>query len=70
MRKEKEEIAANVEIMKGIVIRQITTGIWIEPKPGYVKKIKEKRSIQSELTRLTGKQFKWTKADEMLELNF
>ena len=61
--KEREECKQNVEIMKGIVIRQITTGIWIEPKPAYVKKIKERISLEADYSRLTGKQMKLRKTD-------
>ncbi len=52
---EKDECNANVINLKGIVIRQITTGIWIEPKPAYVAKVKERISIEAELSRLTGR---------------
>ena len=70
IRKEKEECAANVVNLKGILIRQITTGIWIEPKPGYVGKIKERKSLEAELSRLTGKEFAKRKEDDIIELNF
>ena len=52
---ERDECNANVINLKGIVIRQITIGIWIEPKPAYVAKVKERISIEAELSRLTGR---------------
>ena len=69
-RAERDECNTNVINLKGILIRQITTGIWIEPKPAYVGKVKERISLEAELCRLTGKQLVKRKNDELIELNF
>ena len=35
----------NITNLKGILIRQITTGIWKEPKESYLKAINQKHSV-------------------------
>ncbi len=40
--------------LRGLVIRQMTTGIWIKPKESYVKKTLEKHELQKRINRLNG----------------
>ena len=39
---EKEEILFSVNTMRGILARQLTTGIWKEPSTKYVNKLHER----------------------------
>ena len=39
---------------KGLLIRQLTTGIYQEPKEAYLSKLKEKEAIEAEYLRVTG----------------
>lgn len=40
---KREKFATEIENYKGIVLRQLMTGIFIEPRPGYLTKVKEMR---------------------------
>ena len=38
---------------KGLLIRQLTTGIYTEPREAYLTKLKEKEAIEAEYARIT-----------------
>ncbi len=52
--KQIESENRKVTNLRGLVIRQLTTGIWIKPKESYVKKTLEKRELQKRIHRLNG----------------
>ena len=39
---------------KGILVRQIMTGIYKEPSPAYLAKLNEQKAIAADLQRFTG----------------
>ena len=43
---------------KGMLIRQLMTGIFQEPKETYLEKLKEKDQLEAEYARITGKQIR------------
>ena len=47
--------AKQIEHFRGMLARQMTTKIWIEPKQAYLEKLKEHASLANELHNLTGK---------------
>ena len=51
--------------MKGILLRQMTTGIYKEPNPRYMGKKQEQLQVAQELQRLTGKQVDLPYKDEI-----
>ena len=70
----KEKIAAyknSSDVMKGILIRQLTTKIYKEATTHYITKLNERENVRNELSRLTGERFHVTLDEEMaLNLNF
>lgn len=52
--KQIEAEDRKVTNFRGLVIRQMTTGVWIKPKEVYVKKSLEKRELQKRIDRLQG----------------
>eukprot|EP00444_Apocalathium_aciculiferum_P019733 CAMPEP_0183459592 /NCGR_PEP_ID=MMETSP0370-20130417/135906_1 /TAXON_ID=268820 /ORGANISM="Peridinium aciculiferum, Strain PAER-2" /LENGTH=464 /DNA_ID=CAMNT_0025651435 /DNA_START=14 /DNA_END=1408 /DNA_ORIENTATION=+ len=65
--KELQFVADN---LKGILLRQITTGIWREPKPGYMAKCGEKADLESSIARLVpGKEPSAAPPDLMAEMS-
>jgi hypothetical protein len=67
---KQQEAKANFNVMIGIVARQFTTGIWKPATGQYVQKVKERRDLETELTRLTGYKPPVRKNEELLELNW
>ena len=51
---QKAHHESQIVNLKSILIRQLTTGIFREPKPQYLKKLTDKRVIENELARTTG----------------
>ena len=45
---------SQINNLKGVLIRQITTKIFKEPHQSYLTKLQEKRDIEGQLLRLTG----------------
>ena len=41
--------------VKDILIREIRGGIWKEPNDAFLKKLAERRQLEEELTKMTGK---------------
>lgn len=39
---------------KGMLARQMTTGIWTEPRQAYLDKLRERETLAGELEKLTG----------------
>ena len=39
---------------KGILARQLMTGIWKEPHASYPIKLKERKALEAEITAITG----------------
>ena len=61
----------SMENLKGILIRQLTTGIYKEATKGYTRKLHERQNIRTALSRITGETFKETFEENMaMNLNF
>ena len=54
LKKQIENENTKVKNLKGVVLRQMTTGVWIPPKQSYTKKMIEKRELQKRLRRMNG----------------
>ncbi len=67
---EKEKIAYELNNMRGIVARQLTTGIWREPSMLYVKKLNQRRALENEIHLATGQTFPDRKSESIFDLNF
>ncbi len=52
LKKQIENENIKVTNLKGLVLRQMTTGVWIPPKQSYTKKMLEKRELQKKLRRM------------------
>ena len=53
-----------------MVARQFTTGIYKPASVQFYQKVKERRDLETELSRLTGIPRKERKNEELLELNW
>ena len=54
LKKQIESENEKVTNLRGLVIRQMTTGVWIPPKQSYSKKIIEKSELKKRIRRLNG----------------
>lgn len=54
LKKHIENENVQVTNLRGLVLRQMTTGVWIPPKQSYNKKVLEKGELQKRLRRLNG----------------
>ena len=54
--KKKEDLTKTVNHFKGMLVRQISTGIYKEPHPLYLKKLNQGKGVARELSSYTGKQ--------------
>lgn len=45
-KKVKDSIAAEITNYKGILARQLTTGVWKPPAPSYPNKLRERNAIE------------------------
>jgi hypothetical protein len=52
--KKKDDINLEIVNYKGIVCRELTTGIWKQPHPHYPPKLKERRALEAEISAITG----------------
>lgn len=53
----KPQLQAQMENMRGILIRQIMTGLYVEASPHYMRKLSEQKAIAAELQKLTGRTY-------------
>ena len=53
--KIKEQLQFEMQNLKGILARQITTGLYKEPTSNYLKKVQQQKQLAQELQKLTGK---------------
>jgi hypothetical protein len=67
---EKEKVAHELNNMRGIVGRQLTTGIWREPSVFYVNKLSKRRGLENELHLATGETFPDRKSEAIFDLSF
>ena len=58
-------LTESVGILKGILIRQMTTGIYKEATKGFVHKVNERANVRQELSRITGENFTESFEDKM-----
>ena len=54
---QKEEAEFEANNMRGIVARQITTGIWKDPSKAYLGRIRERRQLENDIHIATGETF-------------
>ena len=43
--------------MRGIVVRQISTGIWKDSSKAYLGRMRERRQVEDEINMATGEKF-------------
>jgi len=55
---QKKFHESQIHNYKGMLIRQLMTGIFQEPKGSYLEKLKEKDQLEAEYHRITGKSMK------------
>ena len=67
---EKEEINLSVNVLKGILARQLTTGIWKEPTTKYVNKLQERKALEKEINIATGQVFPKRDDEDIYEMSF
>lgn len=67
---QREEAQFNVNNMRGIVARQITTGIWKDPSQAYLGRIRERRQLENDLSIATGERFPDRSDEQIYELTF
>lgn len=53
-KKVKDGITAEIVNYKGILARQLTTGIWKAPAPSYHNKLIERKAIEAVITSING----------------
>lgn len=70
LKKVKDDLNLEIINYKGILARQLTTGIWKEPHPSFPAKLKERRALEAEISAITGQTFLQRKGEEIYELNF
>jgi len=46
---QKQEAEFEANNMRGIVSRQITTGVWKDPSKAYLGRIRERRQIENDI---------------------
>ena len=67
---QKEEIEFEANNMRGIVARQITTGIWKDPSKAYLARIRERRQLENDINIATGETFPDRSDEQIKELTF
>lgn len=63
LQRQTENETVLVKNLQGLVLRQMTTGVWIPPKQSYSKKLLQKREIQKRIDRLNGSKSNTNKAE-------
>ena len=63
LQRQIENETVLVKNLQGLVLRQMTTGVWIPPKQNYSKKLLQKREIQKRIDRLNGSKSSTTKTE-------
>ena len=68
VKKEKEECHSELNNIKGIICRQLTTGIYIEPTNAFLAKIRERKNLENEIAQLTGVQAPYRENEAIYEV--
>jgi hypothetical protein len=67
---QKEEAEFEANNMRGIVARQITTGIWKDASSKYLGRIRERRQLENDIHIATGERFPDRSDEYLKELTF
>ena len=68
VKKEKEDCHFELNNIKAIVCRQLMTGIYIEPSLLFLSKIRDRKSLESEISHMTGVSAPLRENEEIYEI--